>query len=478
MLGNALAYIYAVFDDLKRTPARRAMQQTVFWGVLILAGLLVVLSSWYQGRIADKVAAAVSEALEREPWAAPLVQLNGRDVSLVGSVEPGRNVDKIVHLLGNVSGVRAVTSEVERKPLPSAEFSLSLSEMKVSLGGKLNGNDLDQVVLAVKRSFPSLGIRDRIRIDDRLGQPFWIDAVDQTMDALRGLQQFNLYGWRDVLMLTGVAGTASQKRQLRYALAARLGPEVKLDYQVRVQEPDGAISLSLLSGWNGASLSGRIPDRKTGRNLLRGLVAMSDQRDDVTSNLTYDTSLSSPVLARQAARLLPALSRVHDMRLETSGEGLALWGRVDTGEQLGEIIAAIERAGLNVLIENRIFIDPARRLPEISLFRDSSRAIVNGRMPGIRARADLLSRFERELGVTQLESFVNVEPNIAYSDWLDKWSILIPVMPESSFGLTVAGSAVMVSGQTRNKSAKSALLAAIGSMFPDMRIVDWLTVAE
>lgn len=480
MLGRSLAALISTFEELERMPAHQAMQRVVYWGVIIMSILLVTLCITLQSKIANGVETDVESLLLDHTWATPLTSVDGQTVIFRGTIEPGRNLGQLVEKAYALPSVRRVMKQVEQKPKPSAELQVSRTQHKISLEGQLAGNDLDLVVQAVKRAFPEAGIRDRIRIDDRLGTPFWINAAQPALETLIGLEQFTLYGWRDVLMVTGVAADADEKNRLRYALSARLGKDIKVNYQVRVAEDQNSASISLIAGWNGAALRGQIPDPKTGKQLLRGLVALADvdEEDAVTSDLQYNTTLSSPRLIRRVAKVLPALSEVHDLRLETSGNGLVLWGRVDSSEQLGEVMIAIERAELASLVDNQLFVDPATRRPEISLFRDSSRAIVSGRMPGIRARANLIETLKEQLGVTELEAFISVEPNVAFSEWLDRWSVLTPAIPDSAFGLTVADNAVMVSGDAKNKAAHFAVANSLHTMFPDMRIINWMTVGN
>ncbi len=480
MLGRSIAALISTFEELDRMPAHQAMQRVVYWGVIVMSVLLVVLCTTLQSKVSHAVKADIESLLLDHTWAVPLTSVDGQTVILRGTIEPERNLGQLVQEMQSLPSVRLVTRHIEQKPRPSAELQISRTEGKVSLEGRLAGNDLDLVVQAVKRAFPKAGIRDRIRIDDRLGTPFWIAAAQPALETLTVLNSFTLYGWRDVLMVTGVASNSAVKDRLRYALSARLGEQVKINYQVRVVEEQDSASISLVAGWNGASLRGQIPDPKTGKQLLRGLVALADvdEEDAVTSDLQYNTALSSPRLIRGVAKVLPALSKVHDLRLETSGNGLILWGRVDSSEQLGEVIIAIERAELASLVDNQLFVDPATRKPELSLFRDSTRAIVSGRMPGIRARANLISTLKEQLGVTELESFISVEPNVAFSEWLDKWAVLTPAIPDSAFGLTVAENAVMVSGDTKSRASHLAVANSLNTMFPDMRIIDWMTVGS
>ncbi|MGI9319544.1 MAG: hypothetical protein ACR2QW_19605, partial [bacterium] len=126
-------------------------------------------------------------------------------------------------------------------------------------------------------------------------------------------------------------------------------------------------------------------------------------------------------------------------------------------------------------INNQIVIDAADRSPEISLFRDRKQAIVTGRLPNFRSRENLLTALEQIFAVDQIEEFINIEPNIAFTPWLEQWPTL-KQMPRSVFGLTVAEQGVFVSGQVSSWAEQQSVVEALETMFPEMQLVNWLTI--
>ncbi len=455
------------------------MQRAVFWGVIVVSITIVVLATRAQNAVVEKTRWETDQVLADFPWARDTLSLNGREITLKGEIEPGRNTGALVSALDALPSVRTVSSEIEIVPTPTASFSLAKTAEKISLSGTLNGDDLDRIVKSVQRAFPLSALRDRIRVDDRVGSPFWMGTTQSVLETLQPLDSFDFYGWRDTILINGIAATDRQRSLVQHSLAAKAGNNIAINYRVSVAPAPESARLSLVAGWNGAALSGRIPDQKTGRLLISGLVDLANVADDsVSSNLEFDTSLSSPRQIRKAAALLPRLHKVHDLRIETSGTRLALWGRVDDGLQLGSVLKAVSETGLDEMVENNIYIDSASRAPELSLFRDSSRAIVSGRMPGLKTRSLMLDSLENTLGIDDLESFISVEPDVTFSPWLEQWPTVARVIPTSAFGLTIADNAVIVSGDAGNKGTHRAIIHTLEGIFAGMRIIDWMTISD
>ena len=120
------------------------------------------------------------------------------------------------------------------------------------------------------------------------------------------------------------------------------------------------------------------------------LLADPGVEDSISTNVIVDPDRQQVFSAEDIATLMPALARVHDVRLDSSAEKLILWGRVDSSQLLGDIVSQIKNTGLDEIVDNRLVIDSAARQPEISLFRDSDRLIISGRLPNQRSRVELL----------------------------------------------------------------------------------------
>ena len=462
-------------------PDWRKMQLVIFWGVILVSTLLIGFSAHYSNKIrhsiSEQVDLILSSQVRDNALVLPLIVINGRDLVLRGTAEPDLISEMEIERLAAIDGLRSFDNQLEVQPKPSAELRIELGTDQISLKGKLSGNDLDQVIAAIRSSFRGVPLRDRVVIDDRLGRPLWLDGLGHNLDTLQLLKGFSFYGWRDTILIDGVADTPQQIELIRYTLPAFLNTAVHTELQLYLEPLAGATRLSLLSGWNGAALSGDVAAAADAARLDNGFAKLQDIAQTATaSNLNVNPILQQGYQLDALASLIPQFGKIHDLRLQSSGNDLVLWGRVDSSAQLGQVVAAVRQSGLADVIDNQVFVDPAKRGPELSIFRDRSRAVVTGRLPGERARKSLINAMRSALGVDQIEDLISIEPNVAYSPWLEKWSILFPIMPASVFGLTLSEKGVFVSGEVDNELDHNAIDRALASIFPDAQRVNWLTV--
>ena len=465
-------------------PPWRKMQFVIFWGVLIIASLLTGLAVYYAERIHLDIKQDIDALFELRPLDRPLIQklinVNGRDVTLRGTAEAGLLSDYEIGQIRQIPGIRLFTNALEQDFKPSPEWRFEKDMDSISMSGKLAGSDFDVIYPLIQSLFADLALSDRVSIDDRLARPVWLDGLDHALDSLADLPRFRLYGWDDAILIEGEASSERQLQATRFAIGVQLNQELTIELQLHVQSDESQPSLSMVSGWNGAVLSGVAANQETRNRIIRGFAAMLNASEfdeqNVQFHLDIEPSIQHNRLMLQTADLLPKLGRVHDLRVQTTATGLSIWGRVDESTELGQIVSAVEQSDLSAVIDNQISVDPAGRSPAVSIFRDRQRAVVTGRLPGESARRKLLSALQQSLGVKQIEDLISIEPNVAYSRWLDRWPSLLPVMPQSVFGLTMSGSGAFVSGEVINRASEEKITRAIAEIFLDGQQVNWLTV--
>ena len=473
--------LMTLFRDIARgfpdLPPRQSMQRLVYWGSIVLMTLVIGFTARYVQTLPENLLAEAKGRLDHHPWLQSMVFVDGRELSLRGEVEPGADLGNDVRRLGEIPGVRKITNSLQIVPKPTPRLVVDWNGEKVSVTGTLTGNDLEQVVAGIREGFPRAGIRDRIRIDDRLGHPLWIPRLAAIISDLSELQKFTFFAWRDQILIDGVADSVAMIDRIRYRAPAGLDPAVAMSLRLRPATAADSASMSLVSGWNGSALTIHA-DSAESIEAVRRLVGKHiapGQDAEVAARL--DPALESPPWLDSLDDILPLLGQVHDLFLTSAGNGLSLWGRVDDARTLGDILDALEAGGHSAAVQSMLEVSPAGRPAEVSLFKDRSRAVVTGRLPNPQSLALLMDTLKDGLDVTSVENFVALEPNTGFSPWLDRWPVLLPVLPETPFGLSVVGNRALVSGQLPSEESYRVLLRALESMLPDMVLVDWLTVA-
>jgi len=494
---DLLRFPATLTDRLNALPPRIAMQQIVYWGVIVMAGLIIGLTAFYGYLIPARIEAHLDQAFSQRAWARTLAVSDGRRVVLRGELEPGYVFDKEITVIRQLPLISSVDNELETVASPGARLQLQrLDDDTLQLSGVMRGEDLDATALAVSRVFPYAKLRDRVKIDDRVGRPVWLDGLQPAIRTLIPLDTFSVYGWQDALLVSGLADSEATRSGVRYSMPASLQDSVDINFQLRLAEPEDAPKISLVVGWNGAALSGEVGSQRQADLLTAAIRKIAaDRSAELTGTATADADSTqadgktlligletNPALSKSAlpfavAGLLPSLSRVHDLRIATSGEGLSLWGRLDSGRDLGDIERMLDKLPDNLRLENNLSVDLAERKPELSLFRDSQRLIISGRLPALGIKNDLLASLNASDNIGQIEEFISIEPNVAFSPWIERWLTMMPALPKTVFGLTVASDSVLVSGQVADDSEKQFVNDALASMFPGMTYVDWMTVA-
>jgi len=163
------------------------------------------------------------------------------------------------------------------------------------------------------------------------------------------------------------------------------------------------------------------------------------------------------------------------LRLESSADGYAVWGRVDTPEILGIFLGARNHAGLEKVLHNRISVSRGGKEATLALFSDGNRAVVSGILPSSTSREKLFASIRRILAVTEITDLTSVEPDVAIGTWMSNWDKLLGSLPGKVLGLTIDENSVLVTGNAVNIEQMNKLDNSLTSLVPELEHLNWVS---
>ena len=244
---------------LRNTAPREVYRAGIYWSAMSLSVIIVGFTIYHIQVIPKTIAGEVNRVLEKRPWVRDFVVVDGRQVYLRGESEPDSGLENEIAAIAKVPGVQSVINVLDEIPRPSAHLKLRVTNDRILVSGQLNGDFLEPVISSLEAIFPDQQLQDKIKIDDRLGRPLWVNGFDQSLGQLASLENFELNGWRDQVEITGVADNDLLRRQVGYGIPASLNQQVKVINRLRLRVPPGLPSITLVSDWRGASVTGIVP---------------------------------------------------------------------------------------------------------------------------------------------------------------------------------------------------------------------------
>lgn len=462
---------------LRNTAPREVYRAGIYWSAMSLSVIIVGFTIYHIQVIPKTIVGEVNRVLEKRPWVRDFVVVDGRQVYLRGESEPDSGLENEIAAIAKVPGVQRVINVLDEIPRPSAHLKLRVTNDRILVSGQLNGDFLEPVISSLEAIFPDQQLQDKIKIDDRLGRPLWVNGFDQSLGQLASLENFELNGWRDQVEITGVADTDLLRRQVGYGIPASLNPQVKVINRLRLRVPSGLPSITLVSDWRGASVTGVVPGLDIREKLLTA-ISSAFGGESIESEIEVNEDLRDSSDLNLLFDLLPSLGQVRDLRLESTAEGFIVWGRVDNPHTLGHFLQARNTLGLEQVVQSEITIAEADNSASLTLFSDQQRAILNGTLPSIKARQQLVRDIKKYLGVHSIMDFISIEPNIAHSAWLTKWPLLLESLPESVIGITIDDDSLLVTGVVDTDSQFTRIEQQLGILFPDTNRLNWISTTN
>lgn len=466
-----------VKNYLAAMPPRESYRRGVYWATISLAALVLGLSSYHIQSISAQIQQEIGRQLEKRPWVNDYVVVDGRDIYLTGEIEPDSGIESEIAKIEQVRGVRRVTNVLSEFPRPTSHLRLQRDGSELIVSGRLSGAILEQVVTSIESSFVEVSVKDRISIDDRLGRPLWLEGFAQSLKALEPVRKFELNGWRDQIELTGIAADQQTSNAVGYSIPASLVEKVNVVNRLRLETASNYPEIAIVLDWSGSGISATVPSEQL-RSRLIETVTQSFGVEQLDSDVRVDSNLGQDQQLNLLIRLLPTLNQVREFRLESTGQGYVVWGRVDDPVKLGRFLAARNQLGLGALLQNRIEISEPERGASVALFSDQSRVIVNGILPTARTKQQLFGHIVDILPLSEVIDLVSIEPNVGHSEWLSRWPGLLTGLPDGVIGITIDDRNLLLTGTVETRAQLAEFDTRISMLFPDTNTINWLTTTE
>ena len=461
---------------MQEIPAREQFRLGVILSAMALSLLVLAICVYQVQAIPARIGGQIDGELDHRPWVRDLVVIDGRHVYLRGEIEPDSALESEIDIIRGIPGVREVTNLVEEIPRLSPHMLLWRLDDQLVAGGRMNGETQEAAVRIIQQSYPDARLRDSIKIDDRLGRPLWLDGFGQSLEKLTALERFELNGWRDQIEISGAAETDLERRQVGYAVPASLISGVNVVNRIKLQVDPDRPDITVVSDWSGSTISGSVPSA-TARERLAQSAQKAFHIPGAQASLDVDPGLQGESILNSLADLLPALADVSDMRLESSGDGFVVWGRVEDPKVLGSFLHQRNQLGLESSLQNEIRVSPAGKQATVTLFSDSRRAVVSGVLPTVATRSRLLSDIRQLLGVDTVVDLTSVEPNVRRSEWLAKWPQLLSQLPPTVVGVSVNDGSILLTGNVDSRETLDTVDSGLAMLFPDIERLNWLTAS-
>ncbi len=462
-----------------RYRAQSAQEQfrfVLFWGALLLSVLVIGLAGYHASMVSATIESKVHTLFAERPWVSGLIIVDGRDILLVGEVEPGSGIEHDMNMIARIDGVRSVVNRLSVKPRPSAHFVLNRNGKNLEMAGRMNGDDLATVTALVKNAFPGHVITDRIHIDDRLGRPFWLDGFSTSLDALESVGSFELDGWKDRIDVVGITVDDAARLRTGYAIPAALSRQVTVRNRLAAETGIGFPVLGIRGDFRGAQVTGTVASRIMRARLVAASRAAFGTA--LSHAVAVDPARATDSTLKRLMALFPALATVRNLRLTSSGDGFTVWGEVDSPRLLGDILHARRRLGLETLVTSLLEVVPAATAASLALLADRRQAVVSGVLPSVKARETLFGALHDIRRVETIVDRVSIRPDVAHSPWLEAWPALLAALPGNALGITIDDRNLLLTGTVPDRAQYRRIDARIAELLPHVTTLNWLVPAD
>jgi hypothetical protein len=318
--------------------------------------VIVAIATWFHaGKIEHTIARRVAAEIAASGLDPAAVDVDGRDVTLGGTVPTYADRTALVEATARIQGVRRVfDARTVATSDSSHRFILNAFAGIVSVQGRLPESAMvERVVGTIADAWGTEPLASDLIVDSSAAPPPWLPGFAALVSAIRRIEPVTLESAAGRLTVLGTVPSELEREGVQDRLHTVLGDAAVLDYRVRVAPRSGPY-LILRRQAGTVALDGRIG---TG-GLREDLDAIVRRTLGIVPSLAVDVDpgLSEPRWRSALNEILPLLIEPDHWLIEADEYQIAVMVTVDSTLQRARLASALERIRVEVPLVSRIRI--------------------------------------------------------------------------------------------------------------------------
>ena len=451
-------------------------------GILLLAGVGWFAVDHYSPRIQDDLLDRSRASLAAEGMGDTTdVSIDGRNITITGTVADQQMSDRAEEVVGNTFGVRSVNNELVigdtaaqqavSENLSEPTLGIATSDGKVTLAGVVSDQKFAQSLKdSAIAQHGEDNVIDELQIDENATNPGWIAAVNELQGDLASVEGSGLAIQDGTLTLTGITSDIEQKETIGSKAQALLAGQLEVDNQLEVQEPV-APSLPAFASVQETETDITVNGFMSEEGAQQIAQAFESTGKTVVNNISINELAETPTWGENLDDALIAMQSVADSKLTVARSGnIRLQGTVETDEQKQSVGDSIAEMFNDQAVTNDIEVVPPPVVPTMTPFasvvQTPIKVLVSGLLP--EEAADQLLQSFRDSGVEVSDS-IAIDERVMQPNWTDAITQSLAQLDGIEDGAVsvTSGGEVVVRGEAESEQMRSEAGQRIASLFGD-----------
>jgi len=328
----------------------------IFAGAAALLTVISVISVLEVKNIETKLEQEIFTLLAQSGFAAPNIEIDGRNIIFSGTVDAIVDRQKMVAIVQELSGVETVVDQRDVINFTSARhFTLNSYAGITTVEGELPDKmDVRLIEAAIRNHYGVDPLGANLRITPSVKRPEWLDDFPAILSALTGISPLELDYANSILRVSGVAASGKARKKITEQLSSILSSSVILKSEIRVKVSGKASSLKLQYKDGKITIYGTVPDQNF-VDTFEQSVKLAFATNSIDNQLKIDTDIDEGSWLDAVLRIVFPLAVAIWIDLDIKEDEIVLRGEVKGDDELEIITEQIqENFGYDTRIINKM----------------------------------------------------------------------------------------------------------------------------